>query len=299
MRTDLRSEPLAAVLGAVVLGATVLATTATSAEAAPKRKAVAAQAWAPADTAKIHPGVQMYTDGAQCTANFVFTDASGNTYVGYAAHCAGLGAATDTDGCQADSLPLGTRVSFNEGGSLVSSGTRVGGGSLAYSSWLTMKQRGERDANACAYNDFALVKVDAADVAKVNPSVPFWGGPVGIDTDGTDAGDKVYTYGNSSLRGGVEVLSPHVGSSLGDDPADGGWTHPLYTVTPGVPGDSGSGFLSQDGSAIGTLSTLGLAPLPASNNIGDLGRELAYAQANSGIAGLTLVNGTEPFDPVL
>ena len=31
----------------------------------------------------------MYTDGAQCTANFVFTDGAGNTYVGYAAHCAG------------------------------------------------------------------------------------------------------------------------------------------------------------------------------------------------------------------
>ncbi len=43
----------------------------------------------------------MYTDGAQCTANFVYTDAAGDTYVGYAAHCAGTGAATDTDGCTA------------------------------------------------------------------------------------------------------------------------------------------------------------------------------------------------------
>ncbi len=77
------------------------------------------------------------------------------------------------------------------------------------------------------------------------------------------------------------------------------WSHPLYTVTPGIPGDSGSAFLSENGQAIGTLSTLGLAPLPASNNIGDLSRELAYAQANSGIAGLRLVPGTEPFDPIL
>ena len=70
-------------------------------------------------------------------------------------------------------------------------------------------------------------------------------------------------------------------------------------MTPGVPGDSGSAFLSDGGLAIGTLSTLGLAPLPASNNIGDLGKELAFAQAHSGIGGLQLVNGTEPFDPVL
>ena len=142
----------------------------------------------------------------------------------------------------------------------------------------------------------ALAGADAADV---NPSVPFFGGPTGIDRDGTAEGDRVFSYGNSSIRGGLEVLSPKVGVSLGDAPADGGWSHPLYTVTPGVPGDSGSAFLSQDGRAVGTLSTLGLAPLPASNNIGDLARELAFAQQHSGLAGLALANGTEPFDPVL
>ncbi len=73
----------------------------------PRRRRSAA--WAPAATAAIHPGVQMYTEGAQCTANFVYTDGAGNTYVGYAAHCAGTGDATDTNGCDAASLPLGTR----------------------------------------------------------------------------------------------------------------------------------------------------------------------------------------------
>ena len=70
-------------------------------------------------------------------------------------------------------------------------------------------------------------------------------------------------------------------------------------MSPGIPGDSGSGFMTQGGKAIGVLSTLGLAPLPASNNIGDLAKELAFAQAHSGIAGLRLVHGTEPFDPIL
>ena len=271
--------------------ATVGLVTAPSASAEP--------AWAPAETAAIHPGTMMYTDGAQCTANFVFSDATGNTYVGYAAHCAGQGAATDTNGCNVDSVPLGTRVTFTNDGNLASSGTPVGHGTLAYSSWITEKKIGTAEANTCAYNDLALVKVDAADVSKVNPSVPFWGGPTGIDTNGTAAGDRVYTYGNSSLRAGLEPLSPHTGVSLGDDAADGGWTHPLYTVTPGVPGDSGSGFLSADGTAVGTLSTLGLAPLPASNNIGDMAKELAFAQAHSGITGLRLVLGTEPFAPIL
>lgn len=279
----------AAVLASGVIGAAF-------ATAAP---ATAGPTWAPADSAKIHPGTMMYTEGAQCTANFVFTDGASNVYVGYAAHCAGTGAATDTDGCQASSLPLGTKVTFNEGGSLLSEGTQVGSGTLVYSSWDTMHKLGTTDANTCAYNDFALVKVDAADVSKVNPSVPFWGGPTGIDTDGTAAGDRVWTYGNSSLRAGLEPLSPHTGISLGDNAADGGWSHPLYTVTPGIPGDSGSGFLSDGGKAIGVLSTLGLAPLPASNNIGDLAKELAFAQQHSGLSGLQLVNGTEPFSPIL
>lgn len=258
-----------------------------------------AAGWAPADSAQIHPGVQMYTEGGQCTANFVFRDSAGRTYVGYAAHCAGTGEATDTNGCQAGSLPLGTRVTFNEGGSPVSPGTVVGHGTLAYSSWITMKKRGTTDPNTCAYNDLALVRVDAADTSKVNPSIPLWGGPEGINTTGTKATDKVYSYGNSSLRGGVELLSPKIGISLGDDPATSGWTHPLYTLTPGIPGDSGSAFLDANGRAVGTLSTLGLLPLPASNNIGDLHHELRFAQAHSGIDGLRLVEGTEPFSPIL
>jgi hypothetical protein len=285
-----RTSAAAGMLAAALAGATVTATTG---------GASAAQTWAPAATATIHPGTMMYTAGAQCTANFVYTDDAANVYVGYAAHCAGTGGATDTNGCNAGSLPLGTKVTFNEGGSLLSEGTQVGSGTLVYSSWLTEKQLGTIDPNTCAYNDLALVKVNVADVAEVNPSIPFWGGPTGIDTNGTAAGDRVYTYGNSSLRGGVTELSPHTGVSLGDDPADGGWSHPLYTVSPGIPGDSGSAFVSADGKAIGVLSTLGLAPLPLSNNIGDLAKELAFAQQRSGFAGLRLVNGTEPFDPIL
>jgi hypothetical protein len=277
-----------------LLASSVLGTAVATAPAA-----TAAPTWAPAATAEITPGVQMYTEGAQCTGNFVFTDSSDNVYVGYAAHCAGLGSATDTNGCLNESVPLGTTVTFNKGGSLVSSGTQVGTGTLVYSSWRTMRANGVTDANTCAYNDFALVRVSNADKGKVNPSIPFWGGPTGIDTDGTAAGDRVWSYGNSSLRGGVTALSPKTGISLGDDAADGGWSHPLYTLTPGVPGDSGSAFVSAGGKAVGTLSTLGLAPLPLSNNIGDLAKELAFAQAHSGIAGLQLVNGTEPFDPIL
>jgi hypothetical protein len=283
-----RTRAALATLASTVLAAASVAATATPAQAAE---------WAPADTATIHPGVQMYTEGAQCTGNFVFTDGAGAVYVGYAAHCAGTGAATDTDGCAAESLPLGTKVDFVEGGSLVGAGETVGTGTLVYSSWLSMKEAGTTDENTCAYNDFALVQVDPEHTGDVNPSIPFWGGPVGIDSDGTAAGEKVYSYGNSSLRAGIEQLSPKQGASLGS--SGDGWTHPVYTLTPGVPGDSGSAFLDKDGNALGTLSTLAIAPLPASNGVGDLSHELAFAQEHSGIAGLDLVPGTEPFSPLL
>ncbi|GEP35123.1 hypothetical protein NSZ01_28910 [Nocardioides szechwanensis] len=293
--TKRRLAGLAAAAASTALGVSMIAAP-TAAEAKPARNVTVA--WAPAATAAITPGVQTNTAGSgQCTANFVFTDGAGNVYLGQAAHCASTGEATDTDGCLADSLPLGTRVTFNRGGSLLSSGTQVGAGTLVYSSWLTMQARGESNADTCAYNDFALVKVDAADVSKVNPSIPFWGGPTGINSTGTAAGDDVFSYGNSGIRFGIEELSPKQGISLGT--TGSGWTHPVYTVSPGVPGDSGSAFLDGTGRALGTLSTLAIAPLPASNGVGDLSRELAYAQAHGTIAGLALANGTEPFSPIL
>ena len=262
-----------------------------------RKKATRVRSWATPGQATITPGVMMYTAGAQCTANFVFTDAVGGVYVGYAAHCAGEGAATDTNGCEVSSLPLGTRVDFVRGGSLVTSGTRLGRGRLAYSSWSAMDEAGTTDGPTCAYNDFALVKVRARDVKKVNPSVPYFGGPTGIDRSGTAAGESVYSYGNSSLRAGVSTLSPKTGIALGDARADQGWSHEVYTVTPGVPGDSGSGFMTRGGKAVGTLSTVAIAPLPLSNQIGDLQRELDFARATSGIKGLRLTNGTRPFSP--
>jgi hypothetical protein len=294
-----RTRVVVATLASAVLAAAAVTATVAPAQAAKggKKVTTTAPTWAPADSATITPGVQMYTQGAQCTGNFVFTDSASNVYVGYAAHCAGTGGATDTNGCDAGSLPLGTKVDFVRGGSLVTSGQKVGTGTLVYSSWLAMQQAGTTDANACNYNDFALVKVDSQYVGDVNPSVPFWGGPVGVNTDGTAGGEDVFSYGNSSLRGGIEVLSPKQGVSLGT--SGGGWTHPVYTLTPGVPGDSGSAFLDSEGNAVGTLSTLAIAPLAGSNGVSDLNNELQFAKATSGISGLALVPGTESFSPIL
>jgi hypothetical protein len=263
----------------------VLACTVAATAAATLSPAVAS-AWAPAGSATIHPGVMTFTDGAQCTSNFVFTSGS-TVYLGQAAHCSGTGAATDTNGCTSKSLPIGTPVD-------VTGASKPG--TLVYNSWITMQANGETNANACAYNDLALVRINPADVPKVNPSVPGFGGPTGVGTVG-GLGSTVYSYGNSELRGGVTKLSPKQGVIVQNE--GNGWSHNAYTVTPGVPGDSGSGFMNATGRAIGVLSTVELAPRPSSNNFGDIGKEIAYMHANSTFSGAHLVPGTKLFNPSL
>ena len=245
--------------------------------------------WAPVTTAAIRPGVVTETrGGGACTVNFVFT-AGDRVLLGQAAHCAGTGEATETDGCRSATRGPGTPVAIRAADGTERSGT------LVYSSWVTMQERGETDPDACAYNDFALVEIAPADVAEVNPSLPFFGGPVGLDADGLVAGEQVFTYGGSPPRLGIGGLSPKVGVAADD--AGGGRSHEVFTLTPGVPGDSGSGFLDAGGAAVGVLSTLNLAPLPVSNGVTDLARALDYANAHGGLGDVSLVEGTEPFTP--
>ncbi len=238
--------------------------------------------WAPAATATIHPGVQVRTEGAQCTSNFVFEEGS-TVYLGQAAHCSGTGGQTETDGCTSGSLPLGTPVE-------VTGASKPG--ALAYNSWLAMQANGEADPDTCAYNDLALIRIDPADVGSVNPSVPGFGGPTGVG-DAGEPGSTVFTYGNSELRGGIAQLSPKEGLLLQNE--GNGWSHIVSTLTPGIPGDSGSGFYNEAGEAIGILSTLQLAPLAGTNGVGDLGKELAYLRSQGGFPNIQLVPGTEPF----
>jgi hypothetical protein len=134
-----------------------------------------------------------------------------------------------------------------------------------------------------------------ADVSKVNPSVPFWGGPVGLDRS-TRFGELTYTYGDSVFRAGLDPLSPKFGIATGDD--FDGWTHGTYTLTPGISGDSGSAVLGPDGGALGVLSTFEVLPTPLENNVSDLAKALAYMKRHTSLR-VTLADGTTPFSGVL
>ena len=246
-----------------------------------------AGAWAPAGSATIKPGNMTYTAGCSMHLELHLpgrlerVHRPGRPLLGHGR----------ADGHQR----LHQRLCANRHASDVDGASRPG--TLVYNSWLTMQALGETDPDTCQYNDLALIKLDPADVANVNPSVPGFGGPTGLGSSAAKLGDTVYSYGNSSLRMGVTKLSPKQGivaSSEGN-----GWSRTVYTVTPGIPGDSGSGFMDASGNAIGILSTLQLAPTPASNGVGDLRHELDYLHAHSSFTGVQLVNGTQPFKPNL
>ena len=240
---------------------------------------------APVAPATIRPGVALLTpldahSGNACTANFVVT-ARGTTYLGMAAHCAGTGSRDAGSGCTEPTLPVGTTVLVrrSDGG--------TSNAKLAYSSWITMREKGERDAQRCTYNDFALVALAQADAARVSPTVPVLGGPTGLDTNGLRKGESVFTYAPNDRGGAVKT-----GTSLGDGAA--GLVHYVATRPPGIPGDSGSGYLDAHGAAFGVLSTE-FDDARHSNGVIDLAAALEYASRNGPLGPVALVPGSEPF----
>lgn len=247
----------------------------------PQRGTVAAPRWAAAATARIHPGIQLFTKGSQCTSNFVFYDAK-NRYIGQAAHCASKGLQNETNGCRTATWPVGTKIE-------IPGASRPG--ILAYSSWSMMQHLHITSDNLCYGNDFALIRIDPADWSKVNPTIPHWGGPSKLGTKLATLA-RTYTYGNSELRGGLQLLSPHSGFSTGDE--FGGWTHGFYTIPPGIFGDSGSAVLGPNGEAIGVLSTLSAIP-PLQQNASDLAKDLAFLKAHTSLKTLQLATGTTKF----
>jgi hypothetical protein len=242
--------------------------------------------WAAAQTATIHPGVQTVTSAGQCTANFVFYDKR-DVYIGQAGHCSSKGLPNETDGCTTPHLPIGTRVRI-EGAAQR--------GTIVYNSWATMQEVGEKNESTCLGNDFALIRIAPGDRSKVNPSIPVWGGPTGIDRS-AGFGETTYTYGDSELRAGIDALSPKFGVTTGDD--NDGWTHGIYTVTPGIFGDSGSAVLGPSGGALGVLSTVEVLPMPLENNASDIAKALEYMKRYTTLDAVTLAKGTVPFAGVI
>lgn len=227
--------------------------------------AVVDPGWPDLEAATVRPGVQLLpfvlAPGVElhdCTSNFVFRSPdNASLYLGTAAHCI-------------DGMNIGDAVSIADGAAT---------GTLAYSSWATMDEIEEKDETIRSLNDFALVRIDNESRAAVHPAMLRFGGPVGLlEAEGAAVGDKVLSYGNSALRMRAEPTSWKEGM-VRAVPND--WTYRVHFVTPGIPGDSGSGAMTADGRALGVVVTLGL--LGGDNGVTSLARALEYARDVGGV----------------
>ncbi len=220
-----------------------------------------APGWPSLGDAVVRPGVGILAwDGHTgqrsayaCTSNFLFQSPDNRSlYLGTAAHCT-------------DDLDINDTVEIAGGQAT---------GTLIYSSSKVMDSKGESER----YNDLALVRIDDEYRHLVHPAVLHYGGPTGLaDSSRVDEGDAVATFGNSSLRRPVlNGLDPREGLISG---ADGDWRLGAIFQHPGVPGDSGSPVIDEEGQALAVLTTLGVAvSSPGLNGIARLDSMLTYLQ---------------------
>src|SRR4051812_45846602 len=140
--------------------------------------------WAPAATARIHPGVAVSMAGVSCMAGFVMTDGT-RVFLAIPTSCTGVSEGQPTDGCSAAQVPVGIKVTIQ--------GARYKG-TLAYSSYSTMARRGATRENRCRHNALSLVRLDARDIRRTNPSVPVVGGPNGTAGTAPAQGARLTAY---------------------------------------------------------------------------------------------------------
>ena len=189
---------------------------------------VALSLLAPAGAAQaaqtLQPGAYHETDAGSCTLNFAYTGPAGETLLGTAAHCVDK---------------VGQRVRDLDG---------VEFGSVSFVG----------DASSSTGWDFAFIKVDAEDVARVSPAVKGYPQyPVGFTTPTqTATGDQVQISGYGAGYGTTKPTQEQRKAVLTFDNADlAGVVGPIHW------GDSGGPLVHiKTGRALGIVSELCVGP---------------------------------------
>ena len=168
----------------------------------------------------LQPGAYHESDDGSCTLNFAYTGPSGETLLGTAAHCVPQG--------------VGTRVRDRDG---------VEFGTVSF--------YGDQDVMEL---DFAFIKVDAEDVARVSPKVKGYPQyPKGATTPGeTVTGDLIQVSGYGVGFGTTQPTQEQRKAVLSYDDAE------IHTLSgPVIFGDSGGPFIHiKTGKALGIVSRL-------------------------------------------
>jgi hypothetical protein len=176
----------------------------------------------------VRPGAIVESDAGQCTFNFAFQGSDGSNYIGTAGHCI-LGSDPFGGDAGEQTWAAGSGPVARDG-----DGNRIG--EFAYAILQDPK-------------DFALIRVDSG--VAVNPQMCHFGGPTGVNSD--QGADPVVLHHFGNGVGVGAVLPARSALALGTP-------HPDHVYAEGavVPGDSGSGIISDDGRAVGVIVTTGI-----------------------------------------
>ena len=240
---------------------------------------------------QIRPGVEITASGyGACTSNFLYAASEVDYYIGVAAHCFSNDSNNGVNPCNASSAPIG----FS--GITIENASRAG--ELAYSSWTAMQENGETaGSELCQFNDFALVRIHVDDIDNVHPAAIAYGGPRALFNGVASVGDTVYSYGRSSFHSGVQDLQEKEGRV--SEVLAGGLAYRVSFDNAGLPGDSGSAILHEDGRALAVLTTVGisLGPSTVGNGAVSLERALNYGKASAHIPASTQLLTWPAFSP--
>jgi hypothetical protein len=194
----------------------------------------------------VRPGAIVQSDAGQCTFNFLFQASDGRRYIGTAGHCILGESPVGGDGGEESWAP-GTGPEARD-----ASDQRIG--EFAYAILEDPK-------------DFALIRVDAG--VATSPQMCHFGGPTGVNADMPSSLVTLQHYGNGVGVG--SVLPARTAFAFGMPDPD----H-VFAEGAVVPGDSGSGIVSDDGRAVGVVVTVGIH----SRSIGTSG-------IDAGVVGIT------------
>ena len=237
----------------------------------------------------IRPGVEVVADGSSCTSNFLYKLNDETVYLGVAAHCFSPDTNRGVDPCDASTLAIGSPVQIENAAKP---------GELAYSSWRAMQEVGESSGSeACAHNDFALVRLHGDDLGNIHPATMAFGGPTALSAGTASEGEDIFLYGHSPFHGGLRPLEAMNGSIIGV--SEGAWAYEVLTDTPAISGDSGGPVLDSQGRALAVTSALSvsLSLMPVRNSVTNLALALHYAKQNGFVHPDTQLLTWSQFDP--
>ena len=189
----------------------------------------------------VRPGGEVQSEIGLCTLNFLFATPEGERFIGTAGHCI-LGEGPVADNAGEKTWAKGT-------GPVAKDGTGHRFGEFAYAVLAEPK-------------DFALIRLDPG--VEASPEMCNYGGPTGINDDVSDGAKVLEYFGNGIGIGSTVPARSAV--ALGFPNAD----H-VFALGLALPGDSGSGVITDDGRAVGVLVTTGLHGLGFDENGVDFG----------------------------